>query len=127
MKPPQEQIPPVISIVPYYAVAAFVLVLLSILCLITGAAFAGHYFQPRILAITHLAVFGWATMIIFGASNQLAPVICEHRLYRQRLPLLIIVLLIAGTGLLVSSFWNFSLGGPAFLGGILLLASVTLH
>lgn len=74
-----------------------------------------------------MAVFGWATMIIFGASNQLAPVICERRLYNEKLPLAVITLLIPGTALLVTSFWNFTLDTPAYIGGALILVSVILH
>ncbi|WP_276134277.1 hypothetical protein [Polluticoccus soli] len=127
MKPPDEHIPPKAAIIPYYLVAAFAFVLLSVLCLIAGRAFTGHYFQPRILAITHLAVFGWATMIIFGASNQLAPVICERRLYNEKLPVPIIALLTSGAALLVTSFWNFTLNTPAYIGGALILTAVILH
>lgn len=127
MKPPDEHIPPKNAIIPYYLVAAFAFVLLSILCLIAGHAFTGHYFQPRVLAITHLAVFGWATMIIFGASNQLAPVICERRLYNEKLPLPIITFLISGTGLLVTSFWSFTFNISAYAGGALILTAVILH
>ncbi|MCV5231913.1 hypothetical protein OFC56_32645, partial [Escherichia coli] len=60
-------------------------------------------------------------------SNQLTPVICEQRLKSEKLPVVIIALLMAGTGLLVTSFWNFEINALAYTGGILLLTAIVLH
>lgn len=127
MKPPEEHIPSKYTIIPYYIIAAFAFVSVSVLCFIASGSFTGHYFQPKILAITHLAIFGWATMVIFGASNQLAPVICEKKLFSENLPIAIICMLSAGTALLVISFWNFTFNTLTYAGGILLLSATILH
>lgn len=127
MMPPGEHIPPRNVIIPYYAIAAFLFVITTALCIIAAPAFCGHYFQPKLLAITHLAVLGWATMIIFGATNQLAPVIAEQRLFSGKAPLAVLGLLIAGLMLLIPSFWFFSFTVFSFAGGLFLICGFLLH
>ncbi|HRO41572.1 MAG TPA: hypothetical protein PL009_01965 [Flavipsychrobacter sp.] len=127
MMPPQDHIPSRYAILPYYATAAVSFVLIGFLCLLSAQAFTDHYFQPKLLAITHLAVLGWATMVIFGASNQLAPVISEQRLYSEKIPVAVFLLKLSGMAMLVTSFWNFSFTWVAFAGGGLLLLSFLLH
>lgn len=117
MMPQEDQIPSKFTILPYYATAAICFVLVGLLCLITAPAFTSHYFQPKLLAITHLAVIGWATMVIFGASNQLAPVIAEQKLYSEKIPFAVFFLKLIGIAMLVTSFWNFSFTWIAYAGG----------
>ena len=127
MKPQQDQIPPKSAIIPFYLAGAVSLFAACLLSLIAAPDFLGHYFQPRMLAITHLVVLGWATMLIFGASNQLAPVISEQRLWSNRIPVAVLACMVSGVALLVTSFWSFSLDWMAFTGGGLLLFSFILH
>lgn len=127
MMPPEDHIPSRYAIIPYYIVAAFLFVVVGVLCIIAAPAFTGHYFQPKLLAITHLAVLGWATMIIFGATNQLAPVISEQRLFSEKIPLVVLVFLVGGVGLLIPSFWFFSFTAISYLGGSFLIVAFILH
>jgi hypothetical protein len=127
MMPPEEHIPSRLTIIPYYVAAACSFFTVSVLCFLSAPAFIDHYFQPRILAITHLAILGWGTMMIFGASNQLVPVIAEQKLHSERIPIIVLLLKVAGILLLVLSFWNFSFGWQGYLGGGLLLLAITLH
>src|SRR3569833_1855527 len=115
------------TILPYYLTAACFLVIISVKALFTIRDFSGHFFQPHILAITHLTVFGWGTMIILGASNQLMPVIADVRLYSERLPVVAYIILTLGTCLLVHSFWNFVLNWPIFAGAFAVLTALLLH
>lgn len=127
MMPPEDHIPSRYAIIPYYAAGAFLFVLMAALCIIAAPAFTGHYFQPKLLAITHLAVLGWATMIIFGATNQLAPVIAEQKLHNERMPLVVLACLVGGLSLLIPSFWFFSFTALSYIGGALLIAGFILH
>ncbi|NCI46275.1 hypothetical protein [Sediminibacterium soli] len=127
MMPSREYIPSRYAILPYYGAAAFVFVVTTVLCLVAAPAFAGHYFQPKLLAITHLAVLGWATLLIFGATNQLAPVIAERSLYSERIPMVVLALLLLGLLLLIPSFWFFSVTRWSYTGGALLLTAMLLH
>ena len=72
-------------VIPFYAYAALSFLAATVLLFFSDASFTGHYFQPHILAITHLMALGWATMIIFGASHQLVPVLIESDLYSNKL------------------------------------------
>jgi len=46
---------------------------------------AGHYYQPRLLALTHTVTLGWITVAIMGASYQLVPVVLERPIWSERL------------------------------------------
>lgn len=124
---PAHQVPRKRAILPYYLAAVISLLLISVLTLFSISDFRGHFFQPHILAITHLTVFGWATMVILGASNQLIPVIADKKLYSDRLPVVSFLLLILGTCLLVHGFWVFELGTMIFTGAGLILTALILH
>lgn len=89
---------------------------------------SGHYFSPKLLAVTHLLVLGWITMIIFGALYQLVPVIFEVKLFSERLGYAAFGFLLSGAVLLGYSFWNFELGllinvaGSAVVSAVILFA-----
>lgn len=127
MMPPAEQIPSRLTVVPYYITGALAFILATAMCISAAASFTGHYFQPKILAITHMAVLGWATMIILGASNQLAPVIAETRLWNEKIPLAVLGMLMAGAGTLTAAFWQMKTGVQSFAGGGLIVFSFLLH
>lgn len=111
-------------VIPFYAYAALSFLAATILLFFSDQSFTGHYFQPHILAITHLMALGWATMIIFGASHQLVPVLIESDLYSDKLAYLAFALAGVGIPLLVYGFFGFNLGWPAQLGGSLVLGAV---
>lgn len=115
------------TIIPYYAAAAFSFVLVNILTLCSVDKFSNHFFQPVLLAITHLTVLGWATMIIVGASNQLIPVITGKSLFSTVLPVICFTLLIPGICLIVHSFWQFHLSFAMYCGSFLVLLALILH
>ncbi len=106
-------------VIPFYAYAALSLLASALLLLFSFDAFAGHYFQPRILAITHIMALGWGTMMILGASHQLVPVLIEAPLYSNRLALLSFVFGATGIPPLVYGFFIFHFGWLSQLGGIL--------
>ncbi len=127
MNIPADQRPRKDAVLPYYFMAACCFFLVSLLCVYSASAFTGHYFQPKLLAITHLAILGWACSVIFGASNQLVPVICENKLYNDKRPIFTAFLLLTGIILLVSSFWFFKLNTIAFTGASLIIIAFILH
>ena len=97
-------------VLPHYAFAAVAFLVLSVLLLFSTDAFSGHYFHPKLLTLTHVAVLGWATMVIFGALYQLLPVVLDCKLYSEKLAVYTFGLLAAGTILLAYSFWYFQVG-----------------
>ncbi|QCR22474.1 hypothetical protein [Pontibacter sp. SGAir0037] len=113
-------------VLPHYAFAACAFLVLGILLLLSTDAFGGHYFNPKLLTLTHVAALGWATMLIFGALYQLLPVLLECKLHSERLAMYTFGLLAAGTILLACSFWHFQLGGLMQSGAVLLFLSFLL-
>lgn len=85
------------------AALAFVLAALSLPWL--AGDLAGHYYQPRVLALTHTVTLGWITLTILGASYQLIPVVLERPLWSERLARWQFVLLVAGIAGMVGHFW----------------------
>ncbi|RNI24135.1 hypothetical protein [Rufibacter latericius] len=113
-------------VLPHYAFAALSFLTLTLLLLFSTDAFGGHYFHPKLLTLTHVAVLGWATMTIFGALYQLLPVVLEGKLYSEKLALWTFGLLGTGTILLAYSFWFFQVGLPMHLAACCLLISFLL-
>jgi len=67
-----------------------------------------NFFQPSLLALTHIAALGWGTMILFGALYQLIPVVMETALYSEGLAKLNFYIFGIGIVILVGAFWHFS-------------------
>ena len=91
-------------------VTHYLLAAISFLALTPMLAFAvndlgGHYFQPHLLAITHIAALGWGTVIIFGACYQLVPVILDTELFSYKMAWLSIATFYLGLLDFVYSFW----------------------
>ena len=113
-------------VLPHYGFAAIAFLALNILMLFSTDAFSGHYFHPKLLTLTHVAVLGWATMLIFGSLYQLLPVVLECKLYSEKLGIITFALLGTGTILLAYSFWYFSLGLTMHLAACALFLSFLL-
>ena len=101
-----ENAPAPSVVVPHFIFAAISFLVLSIMVLLSGDSFTGYFFQPHLLAITHVAALGWGTMIIFGALYQLIPVIFETSLYSEKLAKFTFWLFGLGIIFLVYAFWT---------------------
>jgi len=89
----------------YLAMAATAFVLAALALPGLGVALAGHYYHPRLLALTHVVTLGWITLAIMGASYQLIPVVIERPLFSERLARWQLPGLAAGILGMVSHFW----------------------
>lgn len=118
--------PPPSLVVPHFAVGAILWLVASVLTAFHPEIFTQHYFSPKLLAITHLVVLGWISMIIFGALYQLIPVILETKLFSEKFARISFYTLIIGTLLLSYSFWNSQLKLPLHVAVTFLLVSVVL-
>jgi hypothetical protein len=65
------------------AAAAFLAAALDVAWL--APELAGHYYHPRLLALTHTVTLGWITIAILGASYQLIPIVLERPIWSERL------------------------------------------
>lgn len=110
-------------VIPFYTYAAISFGVATLLLLLNAGDFMNHYFQPHVLAITHIMTLGWGTMMILGASHQLVPVLVEQPLYSNTLGLLSFILAATGIPLLAYGFYAFDMGWPAQWGGMLIILS----
>lgn len=65
------------------AVVAFVLASAAVPGL--APELAGHYYHPRLAALTHTVTLGWIMLSIMGASYQLIPIVLERHVWSERL------------------------------------------
>ena len=113
-------------VIPHYAFGGLTWLAVTLLIVFNPDAFTQHFFNPELLAITHLLVLGWITMIIFGALYQLLPVIMEVKLYSEPFAIASFIMLGMGTILLSYAFWHFSFGANLFVGATFVVLAVGL-
>lgn len=116
--------PPFRIVLKYFFAAIFSFLVLNILLVFNYDTFMGHHFQPKILALTHIATLGWITMIIFGALFQLIPVILQVKLFSEKLAEIQFWIFSLGVFMLVYSFWFFLLGDPMTIAASLINLAV---
>lgn len=114
-------------VMPHYLFAAISFFVLTLLLFASSSTLTGHYFHPKLLAITHIAALGWASMIIFGALYQLLPVILGVSIFSELLAKVTFVLFGSGIIALAFSFWNFYTGIHIQVAAISLLGAFILY
>ena len=85
------------------ATAMFVAAALAVPFLATELA--GHYYHPRILALTHTLTLGWITLTIMGASYQIVPMVLGRPVWSERLGRWQLALMVAGIAGMVGHFF----------------------
>lgn len=113
-------------VISHYLLSAIFFVALAAMLFFSSGELTGHYFQPQLLAITHMAALGWGTLIIFGACYQLLPVILETGLYSYKMAWISLFMFVSGIILLVYSFWKFEPGIYMQCGSLFLLSGILL-
>ena len=103
------------------AVAAFLLAALAVPWL--AADLAGHYYQPRILALTHTVTLGWITLTIMGASYQLIPIVLGRPVWSERLARWQYAVFVTGAIGVVGHFFIAEWMGFVWSAGLLALAT----
>lgn len=116
--------PPFKIISKYFIAAISYFLLLTFLMLVSYQNITGFHFQPRILAIVHLTVLGWISMIIFGALYQLIPVVLEVTIYSKKLAEAQFWFFTIGTAGLSTSFWFFRTGVELLSSAFILMFSI---
>lgn len=112
-------------VIPHFVFGGMVWLVAIVLFSLFPESLTQHYFNPKLLAITHLIVLGWISMVIFGALYQLIPVIMEVKLYSEKLAIVSFVLLAFGAILLAISFWHFWLGTSMHIAATLILFAIS--
>jgi len=106
------------------AAAAFVLACLSVPAL--AGDLAGHYYQPRVVALTHTVTLGWITLSIMGASYQLIPVVLARQVWSERLARWELGMLVTGIAGMVAHFYLGRWLG-LLLATVMVAAGITMH
>lgn len=82
---------------------------------------AGHYYHPRILALTHTVTLGWVTLTIMGASYQLTPIVLQRPVWSGRLARGQLALMLIGVIGMVSHFFIAQWSGLMWGAGLVTL------
>ncbi|MEO6682209.1 MAG: cytochrome C oxidase subunit I [Ginsengibacter sp.] len=114
-------------VLPFYIYAAISFLAGTVFLFFSSSAMMQYYFHPQTLAITHIMALGWGTMMIFGASHQLVPVLIERKIFSEQLGYIAFVLAGVGIPLLVYGFYYFHFGWQAKWGAILINVSILVY
>jgi hypothetical protein len=98
------------------AVAAFLAAAVGVPWL--SGELAGHYYHPRVVALTHTVTLGWITLTIMGATFQLIPIVLERPIWSQRLARWQYPILVSGIIGLVAHFYLGQRSGIAWAAGL---------
>lgn len=110
----------------HYATGGILFLIICCLMLFNSEAFIGHYFHPKLLAITHITTLGWISMVIIGSLYQLAPVISNSKLYSINLAYYAYGLILTGALSLAIAFWTFNIGLLIQIASVILLFGISL-
>jgi len=114
-------------VLPFYIYASVSFIVATVLLFFHTDIFDAHYFNPPTLAITHILALGWGTMIIFGASHQLLPVLVEGKLDSDFLAYATFVLAAIGIPVLVVGFYIFNTGWVMQTGAVLMNLAIIFY
>ena len=118
LAPPAGRVSSVELPLAYLGTAAAAFALAGIALPGLGAEMAGHYYHPRLLALTHVLALGWITLAIFGATYQLVPVVIERPLWSDGLARWQLPAFAAGIAGMVGHFWIGRWDGLAWAAGL---------
>lgn len=114
-------------VLPFYLYASIFFLIGAGLLLLHTDVTETHYFNPYTLAITHTMALGWGTMIIFGASHQLLPVMIEGKLSSDTLAYLTFGFAAIGIPILIYGFYIFHTGWVLQIGAILVNLAIIFY
>ena len=110
----------------FLATAALAYVLAAFGVVALAPELAGHYYHPRLLALTHAVTLGWITVSIMGASYQLIPIVLGQPVWSERMARGQFWILAVGIAGMVAHFAMGTWPGLA-LAALLLVAGIALH
>ncbi len=113
-------------VIPHFIAGGIALLVVAILLAFSTPELLTVYFDNKLIAITHIAVLGWASMIVFGALYQLIPVVYETSLYSEKLASVTFWLFLVSIVFLSYSFWIASYTNLLFYASLMLFFSLLL-
>jgi hypothetical protein len=117
---PGRGVSPVLPLSYFVAAAiAFLLAALGVRWL--APELAGHYYHPRLLALTHTVTLGWITLTIMGASYQIVPIVLGRPIWSERLARWQLALTATGILGMVAHFFIGQWSGLLWAAGLVIL------
>ena len=113
-------------VIPHFLAGGIAFFVVALLLLYSGTELLSTYFNNKLIAITHIAVLGWASMMVFGALYQLIPVVYETSLYSEKLAKVTFWLFSVSVVALSFSFWVGSYTNLLFYASLLMFFSLLL-
>ncbi len=102
--------PPFGLVAAHFAVGLAGMVAFAVALVLRAPGLGGHFFQPELLGLAHLAVFGWFLPVAFGALLQMVPVLFQVPLARPRLAWVALGLQLLGGLGLAGHMWGYATG-----------------
>ncbi|NOY48973.1 MAG: hypothetical protein GXO88_00180 [Chlorobi bacterium] len=120
--------PSVWVVVPHFLIGAVSFLIASVFLLFNYEDLLGYHINASVLAVLHLMVLGWVSMIIFGALYQLIPVVMQVKLYSEKLAMTTLACMVAGLFFLIAAFlgYKFQLTNNFIIGGSLVITAIVL-
>lgn len=113
-------------IIPHFIAGALSFIVVAVLLAISTPELLTAYYNNKLIAITHITILGWASMMVFGALYQLIPVVYETSLYSEKLAKITFWLFVISVSLLSYSFWIGSFDELLFYASLLMFGSLLL-
>jgi len=120
--------PSIWVVVPHFLIGTVSFLLASLFVVFNYEDLLGYHINGHVLAIAHLMILGWVSMIIFGALYQLIPVVMQVKLYSEKLAIITLVSLVIGLFFLIAAFlgYKFQLTNNFIVGGSLVIFAIIL-
>ena len=113
-------------VVPHFIAGGISFLIVAILLAISAPELLLAYYNNKLIAITHIIILGWASMMVFGALYQLIPVVYETSLYSEKLSQITFWLFIISVSLLAYSFWIGAYTDLLFYASLMMFGSLLL-
>ncbi len=102
-----QNAPSIWVVAPHYLIGTISFIIASAFSVFHYDAFLGYHLTPQVLAITHLMILGWISLVIFGALYQLIPVVMEVKIFSEKLAHATLALLVTGLFFFIGGFLKF--------------------
>lgn len=113
-------------VIPHFVVGSLAFLISMILLFFTADEWMNLYFSPKLIAIVHVLVLGWGTMIAFGALYQLIPVVYETSLYSEKLAKVTFIVYSLSVVFLSYAFWMASFSQLLFYASLAMFLALML-
>ena len=121
-----QNAPSIWVVAPHYLLGAIGFIIASVFSVLHYEEFLNYHLTPHLIAITHIMILGWISLVIFGALYQLIPVVMEVKIFSEKLAHGTLALLLVGLILLVTGFFGFEFKSTPLLdtGGTLVIVAI---